>query len=113
MREQLWKFSFILPVTRRDELVYACGSNKVVEKKYMLFARFMNDVHHNFVYKPTNMCRNGLRPSALLVTNILIPIPKEIICLQSYKRTYIVFSLSHVLLHVFHDPVFEVVYYLY
>lgn len=73
MREQLWNFSFILPVaTQRDELVYACGNNKVVEKKYVLFARFMIDVHHNFVYKLTNLCRNGLRQSALLITNILI-----------------------------------------
>ena len=113
MREQLWKFFLTFPVLERDELVNARGNYRVVEKKDALFASFMNDVHHNFVYKPTNMCRNGLRPSALLVTNILIPIPKEIICLQSYKRTYIVFSISHVFLHVFHDPVFEVVYYLY
>lgn len=77
MREQLWKFFLTFPVLERDELVYARGNYRVVEKKDVLFASLMNDVQHNCVYKPTNLCRNGFRQSALLITNILIPSPKK------------------------------------
>lgn len=50
MREQLWKFFLTFPVLERDELVYARGNYRVVEKKDVLFASLMNDVQHNFVY---------------------------------------------------------------